>query len=438
MINSPLFENKVEGYDEDSLPPLGLGYIGTALRDCGVETRLIDAVADNIPVADIIAAVDQSRANVLAINVFTTNLYLVRKILEGIHAKVRIIVGGLSTKTLWTDIFKFQTASPIDVVMGDGENITPALVNDQVAQLPETAVANRRYFKVDASSSYYQRDISALSLDRSFFENEPGCNPINGETEVSIVTSRGCIYNCAFCSAARSQNVGMGIRERSGVSVSNEIRTLKERYSNLSSIRVLDDLFLKDPHSVDRAVEIFSNHGIHWRAMAHVMSFKNLSERHLRELADSGCSELFIGIESGSPRILKRIHKTSDVALIKSTVQRVLSVGISVKGYFIYGFPGETEEDCQQTYELAAALKTMALNSKASFRTSVFRYRPYHGTELYHELEKSGRALTVVPDVTVNRLIDRQQFNFYVENVATTSEDILYKYIVLTDALNNA
>jgi len=134
-------------------------------------------------------------------------------------------------------------------------------------------------------------------LDRSFFANQP-LRHYSGLNELSIVTSRGCTYNCAFCSAAKSQNKDTPIRERNVQSVTTEVQTLCETYQDVNSIRVLDDLFLRNARSVERAVKIFGKVPVTWRAMAHVLSFYKLSDEDLLELKRSGCVEVFIGIES--------------------------------------------------------------------------------------------------------------------------------------------
>ena len=251
---------------------------------------------------------------------------------------------------------------------------------------------NKRAILVSTNSPYFPHDISNMFLDRSLFVNQPLRHEL-GFTEVSIITSRGCMYNCAFCSAARSLNQEVPIRERSVFSVANEVKTLCELYNNLNSVRVLDDLFLRSSESVERAIKIFESAPVTWRAMAHVLSFRKLEDRQLVELKRSGCLEVFIGIESGSPRILKKIHKTSDVALIKQTIERLFRVGIGVKGYFIFGFHTETAKEMQESYDLAKYLKESSLKYGANFRTSTFQFRPYHGTELYYEIMQKRKMV---------------------------------------------
>jgi hypothetical protein len=153
----------------------------------------------------------------------------------------------------------------------------------------------------------------------------------------------------------------------------------------------------------------------------------------------SGCHELLIGIESGSPKILKEIHKTDNVDLIIRNLSKVFQAGINIKGYFIYGFPGENEEDMDMTYDLAVKLKSIAAENNVNFRTSVFQFRPYDGTELHHRLENEGVNLAVqavAPNPELSDLVGRLQFNFHSGNYSAVDNQTLNNYIYRTTNLN--
>jgi len=440
LINSPLFKEFNALYDEDSLPPLGLGYIGTQLRQNGYKVSLIDAVAQRLPLNELTSILNSEKPEFIGLNIFTTNYELVKELVHAISFDTKLIIGGLSTKELYKDIILWNTKNPIDVVTGDGELITLDLINNKLIEDPIEIHDNKRVFKVDSQSKYYVKDIDNLNLDRTFFINEPVIHPL-GFKEANIVTSRGCIFNCSFCAAAYSLNKAFGIRERSIESVQKELQQIIKDFPEVTSIRVLDDLFLKSDKHVLYAIDVFQPFQLKWRSMAHVQTFRNVSIEDLIKMKNSGCEELFIGVESGSPTILKAINKTNNPDLITQNLSKVLKAGINIKAYFIYGFPNETQEDMELTYNLALKLSQIAAENGVHFRTSVFQYRPYHGTALYHDILDEGFDASEVKSITPNEdlsyMVKRIQFNFHSCNFSKVGLDVLHSYICKTTELNS-
>ncbi len=438
IINSPLFRHKNLLYDEDSLPPIGLGHIATVLKNSSFKVQLIDAVDKRIPLNELIKKLELEKPKFVASNIFTTNYELVKELIESINFKTHIIIGGLSTKQLYRKIIKWDTDNPIDVVTGDGELITLDIVKKQIKEEPFLQIGNRRVFKVTEKSAYEVKNISNIPLDRSFFDNEPILHPL-GFIEANIIASRGCVYNCTFCAAARSLNKDYSVRERTNYSIIQELKSIQKEYPSVNSIRILDDLFLKHKRTVQKAINIFSNFDYQWRSMAHVMTFNNVDTKMMNDLKRSGCYELFIGIESGSPKILGSINKTKNVDKILLNLTKILKADINIKGYFIYGFPDESKRDMEMTFQLAAKLKEISLHHNTNFRTSVFQYRPYHGTQIYHDLEAKGLNLKVrktEPNDGLSDLVGRLQFNFHSGNYSEVDRKVLNDYIYRTINLN--
>jgi anaerobic magnesium-protoporphyrin IX monomethyl ester cyclase len=247
-----------------------------------------------------------------------------------------------------------------------------------------------------------------------------------------------------FCrylhAAAKSLNNDYSIREKTEASIIQELCDIQKQYASVNSIRVLDDLFLKTNKTVEKAINVFSNFNFHWRSMAHVMTFNNVESHTMNSLKNSGCHELFIGIESGSPKILGEINKTKNVNTILLNLTKIFAAGINMKGYFIYGFPEETKEDMEMTFQLVSELKDISLRYKTNFRTSVFQYRPYHGTQIYHDLEMKGNNLkvhSIQPNQDLSQLVGRLQFNFHSGNHSKVDSNTLYDYIYRTINLND-
>jgi len=437
IINSPIFKDKLEGYDEDSLPPIGLGYIATNMQNSGIEVELLDAFANNTSVLEILDIVKNKKPKFVAINVFSTNYEIVKDIIEECNFETNFIIGGLVTKHIYHDILNWVTSSNIDIVIGDGDYIVKDIVKNELKEEPVEVLYNRRVFRVEYDSSYFPQDISNIPLDHSFFKNEPIIHP-PGFIEANLVTSRGCIYNCSFCGAARSINIDLPVRERTTESIRDEIDYLLSLYPQINSIRILDDLFLKNLNNIKKAINLFKNFKLNWRCMAHIKTFRDVSREQIKELKASGCNELFIGLESGSESILKILNKNPNVAETKEVLLKLFSCGINVKGYFIIGFPGETENDMCLTYNFAKQLKEQSLVMKVSFRISVFQFRPYHGTLLYSRiLETNGSIQPIRINEELSNFIGRNQFNFSSGNYSQCSENNLIKYIKMMNDLND-
>lgn len=432
LLNSPIYNKKVAD-SEDYLPPLGLGYIATYLKKNGIDVKILDCVYNNLTINEILGVIEKEKPDFVGVNIFSVNMELVKEIIEKCKTKTSFIVGGKSAKFMYNDIINFNTDNSITVTIGEGEYITLDIVNECVKQ--ESIVKNkkdRKVYCVDGNSIYFPADISKLELDRSFFEDRRTKN-IYGKEEEAIVTSRECLYNCAFCGGARSLNRDVPVRVRGEQDIIEELKQIQKIHPGTQSIRILDDLFLKNEDSIKMAIRIFKQFPFEWRAMAHIKSLQG-SEELFSQLEKSGCRELEIGIESGNENMRKRIHKIGTTAEIYEVISKILENGINVKGYFMYGFPNETKEQCKDTYILAAKLTECAKNKKGKFRTSAFQFRPYHGTELYNILNKK---ITYKHNDSLDVLKGRSQFNFMAENFSACSQEFINKIVIETNKLGS-
>ena len=437
LINSPIsWENT--NSNEDYLPPLGMGYIATYLKRAGIKVELIDCVKEEICVSDIIKLINIRLPKYVGINVFTPNYDIVKYILENCSDNICFFIGGQVIKFIYEEILSWNITKEINIIIGEAEFIVPDIVRNCCIEQPIATSGNKRVYKVDQRSSYYPKDISEIYLDRTFFKNEVLLNHYY-MNEACILSSRGCIYNCAFCGGAKGLNKDVQTRKRNKESIITEIEEIISIYPNIQSIRILDDLFLRDTDSIDMAINIFSKFNqLYWRGMGHVLSFIDNTQK-IRLLRESGCKELFIGIESGSKYIRKKINKKGDIQEIIDVVGELLENGIDVKGYFMYGFPNETLEDFEDTYKLAMKLRKLSNLTAGNFRTSTFQFRPYHGTQLYNEIiQEKGSILSYQPNNILNESIGRNQFNLQSGNYSKEADETLNEYIIKTQELTRS
>jgi radical SAM superfamily enzyme YgiQ (UPF0313 family) len=163
----------------------------------------------------------------------------------------------------------------------------------------------------------------------------------------------------------------------------------------VTAFRFVDDLFLGYERFIRRCMASFAEGGIGcryvWDATGRINILHRLSDELLEVLKLNGCREVALGIESGSERLLKYMDKRITPEMVCSVVRRLTEHGISVKGYFILGFPTETREELDATVRQVYELWDIADGRAGSFRASIFEFRPYPGTPEWDRLIRTGR-----------------------------------------------
>ena len=184
-------------------------------------------------------------------------------------------------------------------------------------------------------------------LDQSPFPSLDLIEGFPADYAARIETSRGCRFRCPYC--ASSAYWGHIYRAHSPSRVIAEIVNLRDKYG-INRISFADDTFNQDR---DRAREIArmlieAKLAVEWGASCRA---ETLSEDDLRLFVDAGMTGLFLGLESGSARMLKLLARNHDLEKTRAMVELAESLGVAVHGLFMIGLPEETVEDIELTIE---------------------------------------------------------------------------------------
>ena len=232
---------------------------------------------------------------------------------------------------------------------------------------------------------------------------------------LQISTSRGCPYHCAYC----HNLFGKQIRKRSVENVIEELKLLKSKYA-VEEMEIIDDIFNLD---LERAKEIFRR--VTEEKLDLKFSFPNglrsdrLDEEFLDVMKQAGVYRIVFAIESGSPRIQKLIKKNVKLDVAQKNIELAEKRGFSLGGFFMLGFPTETEEEVRNTIDFA-------LNSKLATAT-FFMVTPFPGTDIhnmalqlgydlpkeYEHYQKVSLNVSNVPTPTLETLRSRAMRKFY-------------------------
>ncbi|MDD5255754.1 MAG: radical SAM protein, partial [Candidatus Omnitrophica bacterium] len=188
---------------------------------------------------------------------------------------------------------------------------------------------------------------------------------------VSLISSRGCPFQCIFC----HDIFGKRFRGRSPENLLAEIKLLTGRYG-VREIEFLDDTFNFDSQRAKRICDL-----IRQEAPGIKICFSNgmradlIDDEMLAKFREAGVYRINYGIESVSPRIQKIMKKNLDPARAQEAIRKTVKSGMLCGGFFMLGFPGETEAEMMQTVEFAR---------RSELHTAVFAIvTPYPGTEMY-------------------------------------------------------
>ncbi len=236
------------------------------------------------------------------------------------------------------------------VVRGEGEEaIDPLLDALESGNRPDG------YDEVEgtwvARAPFRARDLDALpeparslvDMDSYARREEtylPGVEPVD-----TVVSSRGCPYDCTFCSSkviwARRSSF------RSPASVAAEMEGMAERWGSRGFYFREDNFTVNRKHLLEMC-DALEPLGFPWICESRA---DTLDEETVGRMRDAGCRGVWFGVESTSNETLKRIKKNITIEQVKETVRLCKEAGIRTGGGFILGFPHEGRADILRTVE---------------------------------------------------------------------------------------
>jgi anaerobic magnesium-protoporphyrin IX monomethyl ester cyclase len=366
------------------IPPLGIAYIASYLEKFGYECKIIDGVAEPLPLATVCNIAREY--DIIGITVVST--YALRAIeliraLKNSGIVQPIIVGGPHI----TAIPESLSVLGADYgVVGEGERTMIELVRqlesgnrelEKVAglvfmgdgQLVHTG--RRSYIEPLDEVPMPARHLLPMHLYKSSIARS------SRQPSHSMLASRGCPGVCTFCS---KKTFGTKIRYFSVDRIVEEFFLLRDKYG-AKDVAVWDDNFVAN---ADTAISVCDhlrkrNFDISWSVEARI---DVMTPEVLDALKKAGCAYVAYGIESGSQRVLDHVNKKITKEKIVEAIRKTREAGILIRGYFMFGLTTETKAEMEETVRFAMELDI----ELASFTLFV----PLPATVEYHRALKSG------------------------------------------------
>ncbi len=399
-------------------PPLGLAYLASVLEKAGYNVSIIDAVALGLSHKQTASKLKTMKPNVIGITSITPTISDAMRsvmVLKEAVPDAVTVMGGCHITALPIDTMK--SCPTLDYgVIGEGEITFLELVKavesgSETGGIEGTVCRQSCSGKADRASSIIVNRRRALisNLDSVPFPARH-LLPIDRYTLLgkrtpmgSIMTSRGCPYNCIFCSS--STFYGRVYRSRSPKNVVDEVEELINKYG-LKFVEFIDDtMTLNKNRAKAIAIELLK------RKLDITWGFGSradlVDEEMLALFKRAGCIMFYMGIESGSERILRALKKGISLGQVKAAIACAKRAGLEVAGTFVMGTPWESRGDILNTIKFA---KTCGIDY-AQFTVMT----PYPGTEVYEIAQKEGlleeldwRKYTTIQPVMKTRYLERE------------------------------
>jgi len=367
------------------VPPLNLMYLAAALEKASLSVKILDDDLYQVgfeKIASLASKIDPVVVGVTATTATIKNALKYVKAIKEILPNTLAVIGG--SHPTFTPSGTLKAGDGLDVVVvGEGE--------ETLTEVAEEYIKNG-FNNFENVKGIVYRDNGKINATppRPLIKNLDGLSfparhlvPFNEyKTSQSqaggIITSRGCVFNCNYCSS--SLIMGKKFRSRSAENVVDELEELVYKYG-VRDIAFLDDIFMLNKRRARAVADEIKNRCLD---ISFVTSSRvdTVNQELLECLKSAGMSTLYCGIESGSQRVLDLMGKGITLKQSEDAIKAAKNVDINVLGSFMLGYPGETAQEMDQTIDFS--IKLDPDYGQFSILT------PFPGTPIYYELKQKG------------------------------------------------
>lgn len=357
--------------------PLGVGFIGTVLQERGYEVAIFDQNAEGLDESLLWDRVSSFQPDVVGFSIITPNYPVARLQIAEIkrrYPEMVVIAGGIHVNLFPEDIL----LDGADVaVLGEGEYTVSRLLEaldagHSLADIQGVAFVENGSIRMNPKDPRPLNMDDLPIIDRNLYRLEL-------YNHHSMVASRGCPYDCAFCCNYTGTVLVKGVAVSGHERVIREMAIL-ERDFGAKEIFFADDIFFLKKKSIITFCEEYAASGLSASWIGQLRA-DSMDVAVAEAMASANCRRIYFGIESGSDDILSRASKRTNVEKMLSGVQCASNVGIRVKTGWIYGLPGSMVEQ-RKSIDLMLRMRPHEI--------SIHQLIPFPGTAYYSRPQDFG------------------------------------------------
>ncbi len=355
-----------------ALPRLGSIILATMMRDRGWEASV---VAEELAKLDLDAL---RSADLIGISTITSTAPRAYAIADALRERnLTVIMGGPHVTELPEEALEHADF----VIRGEGEEALMRFVDEWEGERFFARVPNLSYLR-EGIAVHNSIGLPPTRLDDLPFPDfsllEGGLRSVAGMRTIPIQTSRGCPFDCSFCSVTGM--FGRSYRHRSTANVIQEL----SRYDKPGNfIFFYDDNFSASPPRAKELLAAMIAEGFTFRWSTQVRSDVARDEELVELMRRAGCHTVFIGFESVNPESLAEMNKRQSVEDIGKAIRVLRRHKINIHGMFVHGFDMD---------DWPAVERSVRFAKRARLTSCQFLIlTPLPGTRFYREMVEAGR-----------------------------------------------
>ncbi|UCG92199.1 MAG: cobalamin-dependent protein [candidate division WOR-3 bacterium] len=352
MIDILLVNPKETGGFFEKMPPLGLAHIAVNLERHGFSVKIVDLEVEDQGLYYWLSLYQPRFVGISGTSHTRFESFRLAMEAKNFNKEIVTIYGGVHATFTARDTLK--NIKEIDfVVRGEGEKTTVELLNcfrdskkiENVRGISyrdnSEVIENQPTERIKSLDSLGMPAYHLLNMTKYYVPME-----FVSKNGISLITSRGCLYKCSFCSASRMFNYE--VTTRSAKNVVDEIEFLFKNYG-FQGIKVFDStLTIKRQHIDSLCDEIVRRDlDFPWECEIKVGT---VDRKLLEKMKHAGCYYVNFGIESASQKVLNLMRKGMAIEQAEKLLELCNGVGMKTKVFFSFGHIGETMDDVEETF----------------------------------------------------------------------------------------
>jgi len=407
-------------------PPLGFAYVAAAAERRGHRVMIVDAEAEDLGLSEVLSRVSAFGPELIGFTATSPTFQLTTDFATKVKAafpKVPTVIGGTHVAIFQKAVLEENPVYSFGVI-GDGEDALPELLEslsegsgfEDVKGLlwrGDDTVVQNEFRPLVRDLDVYPFPARHLLRNELYLRNVPYKGYC---VSASVVSSRGCPYDCIFCAVKNVPN-GTMARFRSPENVIEELKLIVQGIG-IRHVAFNDDCLTFHREKVLGLCGMIRSTGLKftWEGLSRA---DRVDRELLREMRRAGLNRLSFGIESGNQRILDVLQKHETLEEIANAIRITHEEGIVTRGSVIIGSPYETSKEVEDTFRFITSIKELdevVVNIMQPYPGTKMRemaLKGIGGTKLIEtglsDLRRFGNASMEVNDLSASKLVELQR-----------------------------